>query len=165
MKLVGAILTVCAVASCSATDLQVRPAKATRLAEDFRNVCLAHPRDDAGVKAAAAARGISVWTVAKPDARVPSKSVWLNERGNGQAWSCLVKDQDSDNLVTAHALTNALREWADGEPVHWAAPEVRARIQQPLLYSASRHAGNDLYKVRANHLRGDLVFYFEVVSN
>lgn len=165
MKPVGAILAVCAAASCSATDLRVRPAKATRLAEDFRNVCLAHPRDDAGVRQAAAERGIPVGTVAKPGARDTDRSVSLNSWGSGQAWSCLMSDRDEDSTVTARSLAEALQEWPDGQAVQWRKPEPRARNQMPLLQFASRHIGQDTHKVRTNRLRGDLVYYFEVVAD
>ena len=110
----------------------------------------------------AAIRGIPVMETLKAGERAPPKSVWLNSWGEGVAWSCLLTQEDAENVVTARALTSALDQWADGAPIRWSPPKARGRDQMPLLFFTSRQVGNDIHTVRANRLKADLVLYLEV---
>lgn len=135
---------------------------ATRFVDDFRDVCMAHPRDDARVRQKAAHRRIPMVDVMQPGRREPSRFASVNAWDEGQAWSCLLSQQEDEDLVPAQLLTEILTRWDDGTPVLWSPPGQRARDQMPLLYSTRRRVGDDIQMIRANRLRGHLVLYLEV---
>lgn len=153
-------LTACLTA-CAGTDLHVRPPKAQRLAEDFSRICLAHPRDDAAVRAEAAARAVPVEPT--PAARFfPKHLNGVRLNAYDTMWSCMIVRPDPDASVTSPSLTAALDRWPDGELIRWQDAEPRGASIGPLLHFAERQLGRDTHTVRANRLRGDLVYHFQV---
>ena len=70
---------------------------------------------------------------------------------------------DPEGSATGRSLTAALDRWPDGQPVHWQEAQPRGRPRMPLLYFAERRLRRDVYTVRANRLRGELVYYLEVI--
>jgi hypothetical protein len=163
VKSLSVALAACVLSSCVAADMQVRPAKAAQFADDFMAICLSNLREDARVKEAAVNRGFDIAGVHLPGKLQPDRKVFLSPYAD--VWTCLLTTGDSENAVTARAMTVALSRWPDGEAIQWEEPRPRGRIQMKQLHFARRQIGDDEIMVRANRLRGDLVYYLEVAKS